>query len=248
VILSLHLSAGGPSTTLSALRARPRPARVPGLLWAQTALTVPLAAGFARPPRPTGAGLITAWGDDAVLDEFLAHNPLKRPHAAGWHVRLEPLRASGAWSALPELPGAERPVDDDEPVAVITLGRLRLRRAVPFLRASGAAERQAVADPAVVLSTAFVRPPRLLGTFSVWRSAVEMRAYAYGASGHQHVSAIRGHRANPFHHESVFMRFRPYGAAGSWRGLRPLTDRTVSQGDAPVAGRDPAPAPADASS
>ena len=191
-------------------------------MWAETAATVPLASSLSRPPRPTGAGLIAAWSDDRALDEFLAQNPLNSGLAGGWHVRLEPLRTSGAWSALGELVGAERAVDDDQPVAVLTLGRLRLRRAIPFFRASGAAERQAVADPAVVLSTAFARPPRLLGTFSLWRSAAEMRAYAYGTSGEQHISAIRSHRARPFHHESLFARFRPYGASGSWHGLRPL--------------------------
>ena len=166
-------------------------------MWAQTAVTVPLAAGLVPPPRFTGVGLIAAWADDAGVDHFLAHDPLAEQLADGWHVRLEPLRIFGGWSAMPGLAEITRPVDDDEPVAVLTLGRLRLRRAAAFFPTSRAAERQAVADPSVLLSTALVRPPRLIATFSVWRTAGAMRAYAYGADG-AHVRASRAHHTRPF--------------------------------------------------
>lgn len=226
VILSIDLIDGGPSATLRALRARPRAASVPGLVWAQTALTVPLAAGLFPPPRPTGAARIAAWTGDAALDAFLER---EAPARRGWGVRLEPLRASGAWSAVPQLSGANTPHGDDELVAVLTLGRLKLNRAVPFFRATGRAERQAVADPALLLSTAMARPPRLVATFSVWRTAAEVRAYAYGGTGEEHVSAIRAHRQAPFHHESLFARFRPYAEHGSWRGLRPLAGQSEAR-------------------
>lgn len=218
MILSIHLAELAPRAALSVLRGRLRAPDVPGLVWARTAATVPLGTGPFSPPRPDGVGLIAAWTGDAALDEFLAHHVLAGRIAAGWHVRLEPLRASGAWSSLPGLGDPEHPVEDEEPVAVLTLGRLRLRRAIPFLRTSDPAERQAVADPATLLSTGLARPPHLVATFSVWRTAAAMRAYAYGASGEAHVNAIRAHAARPFHHESLFARFRPYGSRGAWHG------------------------------
>jgi len=215
MILSVHLADVGARAALPLLRRRPDPAEVGGLRWAELTLAAPLGGGLLPRPQPGRVGLIAAWDDDGALDAFLAGHPVARRLSAGWRVRLEPLRTSGAWPALPELDGRVVAVDDDEPVAVLTLGRLRLARVLPFLRTSAAAEGQVVADPAVTFSTGLARPPGLVATFSLWRSAGEMRAYAYGASGPDHRAAIDAHRARPFHHESAFVRLRPYGADGT---------------------------------
>ena len=114
-------------------------------------------------------------------------------------------------------------MEDDEPVVALTLGRLRFLRTRPFLRSGAPAERDAVADPAMVASTGFARPalPRLVSTFSIWRSAAAMREYAFGSAG-SHQAAVRADRARPFHHESAFVRFRPLASHGSWDGRDPL--------------------------
>ena len=157
--------------------------------------------------------MIASWDDDAALDEFLAGHPLADRLSGGWHVRLEPLHVYGSWSGFPDLPAQELPVDDEEPVAVLTIGRLRLRRVRPFLQASARAEGEAIANPALLASTGLARPPRTVATFSLWRSAREMRDYA-GDGAHR--AATTAHRAKPFHHESAFVRFRPYGSRGDW--------------------------------
>jgi hypothetical protein len=62
---------------------------------------------------------------------------------------------------------------------------------------------------------------RLVSTFSVWRSAAEMRDYANrGGGAHRH--AVARDRAHPFHRHSAFIRFRPLASAGSWEGPDPL--------------------------
>ena len=222
MILSVHLVEAGPAQTVSLLRARPDPAGVAGLVWAETMFTTPFPAGL--PPRPDGAAMFAAWEEESALTDFLDRHPLARRLTPGWHARLQPMRAYGSWPPLPGLGEPELPVDDDEQVAVITLGRLRIKRAVPFFRASRAAEKQVVADPAAILKTALARPPRLLATFSVWRTAREMRDYAVGRSGDAHVRATRAHHEAPFHHEFVFARFRPHAASGRWHGLAPLAE------------------------
>lgn len=175
-------------------------------------------------PHPRRIGLIAAWDDDAALDRFLDDHPVGETMAAGWHARLEPLRCFGSWSALPGLPEKELPVDDEEPVAALTLGRLRILRTHPFLKAGGPAERDAIANPAILASTGLGRfaRPRLVSTFSIWRSAAAMREYAFDKAG-SHQAAVRGDRATPFHHESAFVRFRPYASRGLWDDRDPLT-------------------------
>jgi hypothetical protein len=117
-------------------------------------------------------------------------------------------------------------MEPDEPAAVLTLGRPRLLRFPPFVRTSHAAERLAVGHPAMVAGTAAARLPRFVATFSIWRSVSEMRDYALGRPDPSHLNAIKADRANTFHHQEAFVRFRPYASSGTWGGRDPLATLT----------------------
>jgi hypothetical protein len=222
VIVSIHLADVGPLQVQKLLFLGIDAKEVPGMVCAEPAFTAPLGERIPR-PRPGRIALIAAWEDDAPLDRFLAGHPLAERLAGGWHARLEPRRCFGSWSAMPGLPEKELPVEDDEPVAALTLGRLRILRTRPFLKAGAPAERDAVRNPAVLASTGLARlaRPRLVSTFSIWRSAAAMREYAFDKAG-SHQAAVRADRAKPFHHESAFVRFRPYASQGLWDGRDPL--------------------------
>jgi hypothetical protein len=224
MIVSIHIADLGALGTLGALRGRPDPADTPGLRYAETTITARLGGSALPSPQARRAGMIAAWDDDRSLDEFLGCSPHAARFADGWQVRLEPLRVSGAWPEMPGLPEHELPVDDDEPVAVLTLGRLRLTRVVPFLRAGAPAESEVAEEPELLAATGLARPPHLVSTFSLWRSAAAMRDYAYRERG-AHRAAVRSDRAHPFHHRSAFVRFRPYASSGSWDGRDPLVER-----------------------
>jgi hypothetical protein len=219
MILSVHLADLGPRAALATvLRSRPA---APGLRYAEPAITAPLGGGLLPAPDLGTAGLIAAWDDDAALDGFLADHPLARRLAGGWHVRLRPVRVVGAWPELPGLPRHEPDADADGPVAVLTLGRLRLRRVPSFLRTNQPAADHAMGDPALIAGTALARPPRLVATFSLWSDVAAMRRYVT-EEDRGHSAAVRHHGADPFHHESAFVRFRPYAARGRWNGFEPL--------------------------
>lgn len=221
MIVSVHLVEPGWRRVPRLLRAKLDPAGIPGMTYAEQALGTPLRDGPVPRPGPGRFALIAAWEDEGALDGFLANHPFAERLADGWSVRLEPVRLYGSWSGMPDLPKREQPVDEDEPVAVLTLGRPRLARAVPFLRTSAPAEKAVSESQGVLASTALARPPRFVSTFSLWRSAGAMREYAHSADG-AHRAAVRVDRANPFHHESAFVRFRPYASRGSWGGYDPL--------------------------
>ncbi len=221
MIVSVHLANVGPRALAGILRRKPDPA-LPGLRYAETTITAPLGDSLLPTPTFGRAGMIAAWDDDAALDRFLAGDPLAERFAGGWMARMAPLHVYGAWAGLPGLPTKEIAVADDERVAVLTLGQLRLRRLRPFLKASARAEGEAVADPAMLASTGLARPPRMVATFSIWRDVEGMREYARGRRDGAHPAATAEHRANSFHHESAFVRFRPYASQGSWSGRDPL--------------------------
>jgi hypothetical protein len=223
VIASVHLAATGTRQGLRAYRAALDPAAVPGLTYAETVLTAPLSPAVL--PRPTLAevGLIASWEDDEHVDRFLAKPALAGPFASGWHVRMRPLRVFGAWPAMPGLPEKPLPVDDEEPVVVLTLGRPRITKLHTFLPTSARAEAALDGAPGLLASTGLAHPPRIVSTLSLWETATAMRAYAHDAAG-AHMAAVRGDRAVGFHHESAFIRFRPYLSAGSWAGRDPLAE------------------------
>lgn len=228
MILSIDIAEVGPRRGLGILARPPRPERIEGLRYAETVFTAPL--GTSRPEPSFGTiGLIAAWEDDAARNRFDSSHPLAQELASGWQARMEPLRVFGSWPGLSGLPERPLPVDDEEPVAVITLGRFKPSRLRPFLRTSAPAEKDALAEPGLLASTAFARLPNLVSTFSLWRSAAEMRDYATRRGG-SHRAAVAKDRERPFHHHSAFIRFRPYetrGQCGQFRHLQPPLPRPV---------------------
>jgi hypothetical protein len=227
MIVSIHIADVGPRASARALRKPPKPAQSPGLTYAETVTTVPLSQSLLPSPRLGRVGMIAAWEEDGALEDFHRAHPLAETFASGWEVRLQPLRVSGAWPQMPGLPTASLPVDDEEPVVVLTLGRLRLNRALSFLRSSARAEGEAIDDGALLASTGFGRPPHLVSTFSIWRSFAAMRDYAY-AKGGAHQAAVSSDREHSFHHRSAFVRFRPYASRGEWDGRDPLAAQLPS--------------------
>jgi hypothetical protein len=211
MIGSVHLSRLSPREAPAAFRGRPRAGRVPGLRFAELNARARFGRTPLTAPLPGRFGLVALWDDDAALDAWLASSPRL---AGDWHVRLEPLRAFGRISEMGDLVEREQPVDEDERVAVLTYGRLRPRAAHHFFRASRGAEKRAVADPSMVRGTAMAGLPRTVATFSLWRTAAEMRRYAYDRG--EHTDAIRAMRKYDFHSEYVFARFRPYAEQGRW--------------------------------
>lgn len=232
MLLSAHICDLNLRSVPTILRRPPRPAEVPGLQYAETVITAPLSDRLLPSPRLKPVAMIAAWESDEALDAFCADHPVGRRLASGWQVRLQPLHVYGTWPGLTGLPSGEIEVGDEEPVAVLTLGRPRLRRLPDFLRASARAEAEAIADPNVLALIGLARPPRLVATFSLWRNVEAMRAYARGRSNGAHPAATKTDRANPFHHESAFIRFRPYASRGSWDGRDPLAAAASSSTEA----------------
>ena len=221
MVVSIHIAELGPGAAAAVLLRPPRCGRVAGLLYAETTTTAPLGEPLLPPRRLRRVGMIAAWRSDAALERFRREHPTAARLAPGWEVRLQPLRVFGSWAGLEGLPSRPLPVAADEPVGVLTLGRLRLARTGAFRRSAGPAEAAALASPALLAGAGLARPPRLVATFSLWRGAAAMREYAVGAAG-PHRAAIQADRERPFHRESAFVRFRPYASRGSWDGADPL--------------------------
>jgi hypothetical protein len=116
VIASLHIADVSPRVAADVLLRPPDPGHVPGLTYAVTTTTAALGEPL-LPPRHAGRlGLLAAWEDDAALEDFTRLHPVAERFAAGWQVRLQPLRVFGAGAGLPGLPAKPLPADPEEPV------------------------------------------------------------------------------------------------------------------------------------
>jgi hypothetical protein len=225
MLASVHIADLGPRRALPLILKGPSAVRGPGLRNAEIGLAAPLSADLLAKPQPGRVMLVTMWSDEAALDQFVAESPVASVMANGWSARLQPLRAWGSWPGVPDDLPTTRKVDSVGPVAVLTMGRLRVRRAVPFLRASAKAEGRVVDAPGLIWATGAARPP-FVSTFSLWASADAAREYAFAAGSHN--DAIAQGRAEPFHKREAFVRFHPYATAGHLDGRNPLTEAKVA--------------------
>jgi len=190
------------------------------------------AARFTKSPAPAAQpgrlALIAFWDDDEALDRFRAESAFAARFAGGWQVRLQPLRAFGAWPGLPADTPRARRVDHEGPAVVLTLARTRMPKVVRFLRTSFPAEARVVDAPGLLWATAMARPP-FFATCSLWESGEALSEYAYGSTEPTaHPDAIAVDRATPFHHESAFIRFRPYRSEGHLDGRNPLPEAAAA--------------------
>ena len=218
---SVHISDLDARSALTLLVRGPRLGGLPGLLHADVAAAAPLSGSLRPTPQPRRVALVAFGEDDAAIDDFEARHPLAERLGGGWRVRLEPLRAFGAWPGLSSDVPRSRAVDHEGPAAVLPLGRVRLPQVPRFLRTSAAAEGRAVESPGMLWGTALARPP-FVATCSLWESAAAIRSYAYGPDEEPHPHAIVADRDKPFHHRSAFRRFRPSRSEGGLAGRNSL--------------------------
>ncbi|MCI3950132.1 MAG: putative spheroidene monooxygenase, partial [Acidimicrobiales bacterium] len=136
-----------------------------------------------------------------------------------WTVRLAPLGARGSWGGHQPLP--DERATTDGPVAVLTRARLRVRSWPAFYRAVPPVEAALHAAPGVLAVVGVGEAPvGLQATFSLWRSAADMEAFAAAPGPHRDVA--RRARAEGWFAEDLFARFRPYASTGTWGGRDPL--------------------------
>jgi spheroidene monooxygenase len=174
--------------------------------------------GFGTAPSPTIQGLFCVFDDAASADAFVsstgAFQAWRSRARECFTVKLRAYSVRGSWSGMRPALGATAPVDG--PIAALTRASIRPTRARRFWRMEPQAERELEATHGCLLATGVGEAPLLRqATFTLWDSVASMDAYARTGA---HLAAIRASAQGAFFSESMFVRFVPEGAQGSWRG------------------------------
>ncbi len=190
--------------------ARPLLRNVPGLRFHRL-MGAGRGLGFTRKPDWGRYALLAVWDSEASARAFLDSSRFIRRYrgrAAGSATAvLRTLSAHGAWDgANPFLPAAPLPAGGDGPLAVLTRATIRPGRLRAFWQQVAPVSRARAGADGLVASIGIGELPFVRqATFSLWRSAEDMQAFAYRSPEHRQV--VRRTRDESWYREDLFARF-----------------------------------------
>ncbi len=129
--------------------------------------------------------------------------------------RMRAVSMRGAWDGrVPCVVSAMAP--ERGPIAAITRASIQPSRAAAFWRHAAPAQAQ-LRQAAGCLAAAGLGEAPLLrqATFTIWRSAADMAAFARTA---QHGAAAQAALRERYFSEDMFARFKPHACVGTWQG------------------------------
>lgn len=223
-IFSYHLAN---TTYISALKTiinSPKPKDSPGLIHAECMTAMTLGSAIYSPSRILArqVAMFAQWEDEAAIDRFLSNNSVGKVMAKGWHIRIAFLRQ---WGTVSPFELSDEPLelnDPDDPVVAVTLARMKLPEIPRFIHWGRPVEKLVRDHPGTIFSTASIRLPRTVSTFSIWKSQKEMTDMVLGHSAvpqpARHINAMKERDRKDFHFEFTTLRFKPISEFGEWNG------------------------------
>jgi heme-degrading monooxygenase HmoA len=171
--------------------------------------------------------LFAVWDDEEALDAHLASPAVRAREASpdrveSYVVRLRGLGGHGTWRGVAVLDEIDRASEDpDGPVAVLTRADVRLRHWRTFATAGRPVSAELQGAPGLLrVAGVGEAPVGRQATFSLWRSAADVRRFAHHLP--EHAAVVRRTRAEGWYGEELFARFRPFAGRGTWDGGDPL--------------------------
>lgn len=197
--------------------------QVPGLVFAKM-VGSGAGKGFSILPNLGVYGLLAVWTEESSAQSFFDTEPVFQEFKQRGTYQtffLRTIKSHGAWDGKnPFLPTSS--LDETLPIAVLTRATiapkhlLRFWRYVPPVSASIQKYREHF-----LLAVGIGELPLIQqATFSLWRNANAMMAYAYQSPHHKGV--VRKTRELGWYSEELFARFQPYRFEGS--GENPLRE------------------------
>ena len=178
--------------------------------------------GFSILPNLGVYGLLGVWTTEAAAQRFFEGDPVFQEfkHRGLYQTFfLHTVKSHGSWDGKsPFRTGAE--ADDSRPIAVLTRATIAPRQLWRFWAYVPPVSKSIEKFRAHLLLAVGIGELPLVqqATFSLWRNAGQMMAYAYQSPEHKGV--VKKTRELGWYSEELFARFHPYRFEGS--GENPL--------------------------
>lgn len=194
--------------------------QIKGLIHAETMSAMKLGSSVFSFSRFFSRTLIVfaQWENEESFLQFMETNTLGTLFTQGWYLKLKFIRQWGAISGY-RIPEVEKDfLDENEPVAAITLARMSYSQIPRFLRWGRPVEKLVRDHKGTTLSLASIRYPNLISTFSIWKSKKEMLDMVHGHSKmplpKRHINAMKERDRKDFYFEFTSLRFIPVSEHG----------------------------------
>jgi hypothetical protein len=176
--------------------------------------------------------MVAAWDSSEIADDFFAHGASARAWARDadetLHVRLRPVASRGTWSGRAPFTPVEVAPPATGAVAALTRARVKPSLWTRFSAAVPPVAADLQRHDGVLLALGVGEAPiGFQGTFSVWRSADDMRAFAYRDAAH--TAAIADTDRLGWYAEELFARFDVLDVTGTYRGQPPAVPSSNEQ-------------------
>ena len=175
-------------------------------------------SGFGLRPSSSRQGFFGVFDDDASAERFVNDSSLMRGYQDRsrefFAVKLRTFSSRGSWS------GQSLPVTAAEPqhgpIAALTRASIKPALARDFWRQAPLTQRSLQGASGCLFAAGVGEAPLLRqATFTMWDSVAHMDAYARSGA---HLDAIKVSKQQQYFSESMFVRFVPHGARGTWLG------------------------------
>jgi len=174
--------------------------------------------GFSIHPSGTHQALFCVFQDITSLEQFYKSSRLIRWYRANakdfFSVKMKAYSIKGQWSGFAPDITAETP--SAGPIVSITRASIKPLYCLPFWRKQPAAEISLEQSAGCIIAAGVGEAPFFRqATFTIWESQAAMDQYARRGA---HQDAIRASLSGHYFSESMFSRYIPFDADGSWKG------------------------------
>lgn len=176
--------------------------------------------------------MFAQWENNNSIDSFLTQNKLGKKVSKGWHLRLALTRQWGEISGFVIDTSNLDFENEDQPVVAITIARMRFLEIPRFIKWGKPVEKLVRDHFGTLLSTASIRFPRTVSTFSIWKNKKEMTDMVFGHSSmdkpKRHINAMNERNRKDFHIEFSTLRFNTISEFGYYNGKADYTKKSYN--------------------
>jgi spheroidene monooxygenase len=174
--------------------------------------------GFSIHPSGSHQALFCVFQDITSLEQFYKSSRLIRWYRANakdfFSVKMKAYSIKGQWSGF--APDITVATPSAGPIVSITRASIKPLYCLPFWRKQPAAEISLEQSAGCIIAAGVGEAPFFRqATFTIWESQAAMDQYARRGA---HQDAIRASLSGHYFSESMFSRYIPFDADGSWKG------------------------------